>query len=104
MSLSAKTPTLEQILRREVPAHIAMIMDGNGRWAKRRGLPRLIGLQAGRRSVREVVEGCVELKVKVLTRYTFSLENWERTPHDEMGVLRIREEVLLQERDELRWS
>ncbi|TMQ64035.1 MAG: isoprenyl transferase [Candidatus Eisenbacteria bacterium] len=102
MSLSAKTPTLEQILRREVPAHIAIIMDGNGRWAKRRGLPRLMGHQAGRRSVREVVEGCVELKVKVLTLYTFSLENWERTPREVSGLMRILEQVLLQEREELK--
>ena len=102
MSLSAKTPTLEQILRREVPAHIAIIMDGNGRWAKRRGLPRLMGHQAGRRSVREAVEGCVELGVKVLTLYTFSLENWERTPREVRGLMRILEQVLLQEREELK--
>jgi undecaprenyl diphosphate synthase len=102
MSLSAKTPTLEQILRREVPAHIAIIMDGNGRWAKRRGLPRLMGHQAGRRSVREAVEGCVALKIKVLTLYTFSLENWERAPREVSGLMRILEQVLLQERDELK--
>ena len=94
MSLSAKPPTLEQILRREVPAHIAIIMDGNGRWAKRRGLPRLMGHQAGRRSVREVVEGCVELKVKVLTLYTFSLENWDRGAREVSGLMRILEQVL----------
>ena len=102
MSLSAKTPTLEQILRREVPAHIAIIMDGNGRWAKRRGLPRLMGHQAGRRAVREAVEGCVELKVKVLTLYTFSLENWERTPREVSGLMRILEQVLREERAELK--
>ena len=100
-STPAKTPTLDQVLRRPVPEHIAIIMDGNGRWAKRRGLPRLMGHRAGRRSVREVVEGCVELGVKVLTLYTFSLENWERTQREVRGLMRILEQVLREERDEL---
>jgi undecaprenyl diphosphate synthase len=102
MSLSAKSPTLDQIQRRPVPAHIAIIMDGNGRWAKRRGLPRLMGHRAGRKAVREVVEGCVELGVKVLTLYTFSLENWERTPREVSGLMRILERVLIDERKELK--
>lgn len=102
MSLSAKSPTLDQIRRRPVPAHIAIIMDGNGRWAKRRGLPRLMGHRAGRKAVREVVEGCVELGVKVLTLYTFSLENWERTPREVRGLMRILERVLIDEREELK--
>src|SRR6187401_1770946 len=101
-STSAKTPTLEQVLRRPVPEHIAIIMDGNGRWAKRRGMPRLMGHRAGRRSVREVVEGCVELGVKVLTLYTFSLENWERTKGEVKGLMRILEQVLIEEREELK--
>jgi undecaprenyl diphosphate synthase len=100
-STPAKTPTLEQVLRRPVPEHIAIIMDGNGRWAKRRGLPRLMGHRAGRSSVREVVEGCVELGVKVLTLYTFSLENWERTEREVRGLWRILEQVLREEREEL---
>ena len=102
MSISAKSPTLDQIQRRPVPAHIAIIMDGNGRWAKRRGLPRLMGHQAGRRAVREAVEGCVDLGVKVLTLYTFSLENWERTPREVKGLMRILEQVLRDERDDLK--
>ena len=95
-------PTLEQVLRRPVPAHIAVIMDGNGRWAQRRGLPRLMGHRAGRRAVREVVEGCVELGVKVLTLYTFSLENWERGPREVRGLMRILEQVLREEREDLK--
>ncbi|HSN69307.1 MAG TPA: polyprenyl diphosphate synthase, partial [Thermoanaerobaculia bacterium] len=102
MSATAKFPTLEQILRRPVPAHIAIIMDGNGRWAQRRGLPRLMGHRAGRRAVREVVEGCVELGVKVLTLYTFSLENWERGPREVRGLMRILDEVLREERETLK--
>jgi undecaprenyl diphosphate synthase len=98
----AKTPTLEQVLRNPVPEHIAIIMDGNGRWAERRGMPRLMGHQAGRRSVREVVEGSVELGVRVLTLYTFSLENWERTAGEVRGLMRILEQVLLEEREELK--
>src|SRR5262245_59860635 len=98
----AKTPTLEQVLRRPVPEHIAIIMDGNGRWAERRGLPRLMGHRAGRRSVREVVEGCVALGVRVLTLYTFSLENWERKAGEVRGLMRILEQVLREEREDLK--
>ncbi|HEV8129157.1 MAG TPA: isoprenyl transferase [Candidatus Eisenbacteria bacterium] len=98
----AKTPTLEQVLRNPGPEHFAIIMDGNGRWAERRGMPRLMGHQAGRRSVREVVEGSVELGVRVLTLYTFSLENWERTAGEVRGLMRILEQVLLEEREELK--
>jgi len=102
MKPSSNALTLEQVLRRPVPGHIAIIMDGNGRWAKRRGLPRLMGHRAGRRSVREAVEGCVELGVKVLTLYTFSLENWERTKGEVKGLMRILEQVLIEERDDLK--
>jgi undecaprenyl diphosphate synthase len=98
----AKTPTLEQVLRNPVPEHIAIIMDGNGRWAERRGMPRLMGHRAGRRSVRDVVEGSVQLGVRVLTLYTFSLENWERTAGEVRGLMRILEQVLLEEREELK--
>jgi len=102
MNPSKAAPTLEQVLKRPTPAHIAIIMDGNGRWAERRGLPRLMGHRAGRRAVREVVEGSVELGIKVLTLYTFSLENWERTPREVRGLMQILEQVLLQEREELK--
>ncbi|HXF58992.1 MAG TPA: polyprenyl diphosphate synthase, partial [Candidatus Saccharimonadales bacterium] len=102
-SASAKAaPTLEQVLKRPCPQHIAIIMDGNGRWAERRGLPRLMGHRAGRRSVREVVEGAVELGIQVLTLYTFSLENWDRGAREVSGLMRILEQVLKDERDELK--
>ena len=85
-----------------VPRHVAIIMDGNGRWARRRGLPRINGHKAGRRAVREAVEGCVELKVEVLTLYTFSVENWSR-PRAEVGALmHFLEQTLKDERQELR--
>jgi undecaprenyl diphosphate synthase len=101
MSPTRTVPTLEQVLRRPVPAHIAIIMDGNGRWAQRRGLPRLMGHQAGRKAVREAVEGCVALGVRVLTLYTFSLENWERSAREVSGLWRILDRVLREERETL---
>ncbi|MGL5018651.1 MAG: isoprenyl transferase [Luteolibacter sp.] len=70
----------------EIPRHVAIIMDGNGRWAKERGLPRLEGHRAGAESVREVMEACIELGVEYLTLYAFSSENWSR-PATEVSAL-----------------
>lgn len=69
-----------------IPRHIAIIMDGNGRWAQQRGLPRVAGHREGVNSVREIVEACGELGVEYLTLYTFSKENWKR-PKDEVTAL-----------------
>lgn len=69
-----------------VPSHIAIIMDGNGRWARARGLPRAAGHQSGAEAVREVVQGCREMGVNYLTLYAFSSENWKR-PAAEVGDL-----------------
>ena len=83
------------------PRHIAIIMDGNGRWAKARGLPRFAGHQRGADSVREVVQSCRELGVSYLTLYAFSSENWKRPASevdDLMGLLRV---YLRREMDEL---
>ena len=66
----------------EVPRHVAIIMDGNGRWAAERSLPRPIGHQAGMKSVREVVEAAIEVGVEVLTLFAFSQENWQRPPEE----------------------
>jgi len=81
----------EESLRRRVdagrlPRHIAIIMDGNGRWASRRGLPRTFGHRAGVESLRQVVELCAELGIQVLTVFAFSTENWKR-PQEEVNVL-----------------
>lgn len=70
----------------EIPKHIAIIMDGNGRWAKKRGLPRAAGHKRGVDTVRNIVETCTQLGVKYLTLYTFSTENWKR-PQEEVSVL-----------------
>lgn len=76
-------------------------MDGNGRWAKRRGLPRLAGHRAGMRSVKQIVNSCGEIGVKYLTLYAFSVENWLRPKTEVTGLMRILREYLLKEIDEL---
>ena len=84
-----------------VPSHIAIIMDGNGRWAKRNGLPRIAGHNEGVNSVRDIVEACAQIGVKYLTLYTFSTENWKR-PQDEVSMLmRLIVKALRDERDRL---
>ena len=85
--MPTRIPTLEELKARgNLPRHVAIIMDGNGRWAKARGVPRLLGHRAGRESVREAVRGCAALGVEVLTLYTFSTENWNR-PAREVAAL-----------------
>ncbi|RMD78956.1 MAG: di-trans,poly-cis-decaprenylcistransferase [Gammaproteobacteria bacterium] len=74
------------MLRRALPRHIAIIMDGNGRWARRRHLPRIAGHRQGLEAVRRVVRGCAERGVEVLTLFAFSSENWRRPPQ-EVGLL-----------------
>jgi len=77
-----------------IPGHIGIIMDGNGRWAQQRGLPRLAGHRAGAENVRRVLEACVEFGVKMITLYAFSTENWTR-PRDEVdGLMRLLSQVI----------
>jgi undecaprenyl diphosphate synthase len=83
--------------RGPIPRHIAIIMDGNGRWAARRGVPRLWGHRAGRESVREVVRGAVALGVEALTLYTFSTENWDRPKTEVTGLMGFLKRVLREE-------
>jgi undecaprenyl diphosphate synthase len=85
-----------------LPNHIAVIMDGNGRWAKKRNLPRLAGHKAGRESVRTVVRTCAKLGISVLSLYTFSLENWRRPKREVNGLMRFLKEVLHSEYLELK--
>lgn len=72
-----------------VPYHIGIIMDGNGRWAQARGLPRLAGHQAGVDNIRRILEHCVRRGIKVLTIYAFSTENWHRPPDEVSGLMRL---------------
>lgn len=84
-------------MRSQVPRHVAIIMDGNGRWAQARGLPRLAGHRAGTENLRRVVEGCVEYGVQVLTIYAFSTENWRRPRAEVRGLMGILEEAIERE-------
>ena len=70
--------SFEKIDKNNIPHHIAVIMDGNGRWAKKRGMSREYGHRAGRKSVKKIIESCIELGIKNLTLYAFSSENWNR--------------------------
>ena len=103
MGTSDEPMDVLQAIRRggRVPQHIAIIMDGNGRWAGARGLPRFRGHTAGMRSVREVVEGAIQAGVSYLTLFAFSQENWNR-PAPEIGALmRLLDRYVAKERDEL---
>ena len=73
----------------QVAEHVAIIMDGNGRWAQRRGRPRLVGHHAGAKRVREIVQACPEVRVKYLTVFAFSTENWKRTQVEVSGLMRL---------------
>ncbi len=76
----------EQVLKAPLPQHIAIILDGNGRWAKKRGLPRTAGHQEGAMNVREITKLCANIGIKALTVYAFSTENWKR-PEEEVKFL-----------------
>ncbi|MFH1259526.1 MAG: isoprenyl transferase [Elusimicrobiota bacterium] len=86
----------------KLPRHIAVIMDGNGRWAKQRHLPRVMGHHAGMKPVREIVEGCVDLGIEVLTLYAFSTENWSRPSTEVSALMRLLRDYLRKEIRELK--
>ena len=94
---------LEEKLKKSgpLPRHVAVIMDGNGRWAKKRKLPRVAGHRAGIKGVREVVKGCGALGVEYLTLYTFSTENWSRPKTEISALMAFLRGTLKRERDEL---
>ena len=84
-----------------VPRHVAVIMDGNGRWAKDRGLPRTKGHEAGEHSLFDVVEGAIEIGVKAISAYAFSTENWSRTPEEVAFLMGFNRDVIRRRRDEM---
>jgi len=84
-----------------VPRHVAIIMDGNGRWARERRMPRPFGHRSGMRSVREVVGGAVEVGLEVLSLFAFSQENWQRPPTEITALMTLLEEYIAREADEL---
>jgi undecaprenyl diphosphate synthase len=91
----------DQGLPDAIPQHVAIIMDGNGRWARRRGLPRLAGHRAGTENLRRIIRSCVEFNVRILTIYAFSTENWDRPPEEVSGLMAIIEDVIDRELAEL---
>ena len=84
--------TLENIQKK--PTHLAIIMDGNGRWALEKGLPRISGHRAGTENLREVIEACAEFGIQYLTIYAFSTENWKRPPEEIQGLMKIFKSML----------
>lgn len=95
---SAQSPSE---LPARIPEHVAMIMDGNGRWAAARGLPRLAGHRAGTENLRKIIRACVEFGVHYLTIYAFSTENWGRPSDEVEGLMHIMADVIDNELDEL---
>ncbi len=98
---SADRKIQEELKKKEIPTHIAIIMDGNGRWAKKRGLPRVAGHREGVKSVRDVVEACAQLGVKYLTLFAFSTENWRRPKQEVDTLMKLLIKTLRTETDKL---
>lgn len=96
------TNLITKIDKSRVPAHVAVIMDGNGRWAKNRRLPRLWGHRQGAKSVREIVQAAGEIGVRVLTLYAFSTENWSRPRPEIAGLMRLLKNTLSSEEADLK--
>lgn len=88
-------------LPERIPYHLAVIMDGNGRWAKARGLPRLAGHRAGVENLRRVIRACTEFGIRILTIYAFSTENWGRPEAEVRGLMNILESVIDRELNQL---
>jgi undecaprenyl diphosphate synthase len=94
----AKPPKLPADL---VPKHVAIVMDGNGRWANARGLPRTVGHEQGESSLFDVVEGAIEIGVRWLSAYAFSTENWKRSPEEVRFLMGFNRDVIRRRRDEM---
>lgn len=85
----------------KVPSHVAIIMDGNGRWAEERGFKRVIGHKVGSESVREIIKACIEINIEHLTLYSFSMENWQRPKEEIAYLMQLLEFLLKTEIEEL---
>ena len=94
----AKPPAIE---KSQIPKHVAVVMDGNGRWAKNRGLVRTEGHRAGEAPLFDMVEGAIEIGVKELSAYAFSTENWKRSPEEVKFLMGFNKEVLRRRRDQM---
>ncbi len=85
----------------QVPGHVAIVMDGNGRWAKSRGLPRTAGHEMGEAALFDVVEGAIEIGVKAVSAYAFSTENWKRSPDEVRFLMGFNRDVIRRRRDQM---
>ena len=92
---------LPKLKKEEIPNHVAVVMDGNGRWAKKRGLPRTAGHEAGEAALFDVVQGAIQIGVKELSAYAFSTENWKRSPEEVKFLMGFNIDVLRRRRDEM---
>lgn len=99
--VTKETPVSSENQFENLPKHIAIIMDGNGRWAKARGLPRTEGHRQGTENLRQIIRACVEFGVEILTIYAFSTENWRRPPMEVRLLMSILQTVLKRELKEL---
>ena len=93
--------TAPDVPRDQVPQHVAVVMDGNGRWAKERGLPRTAGHERGEHALFDVVNGAIEIGVKAISAYAFSTENWSRSPDEVRFLMGFNRDVIRRRRDEM---
>jgi undecaprenyl diphosphate synthase len=93
--------TPPKLAPKQIPNHVALVMDGNGRWAKQRGLPRTAGHEAGEASLLDMVHGAIEIGIKELSAYAFSTENWRRSPEEIKFLMEFNRQVLRKRRDEM---
>lgn len=89
-----------EVGKKKIPTHVAIIMDGNGRWAKKRGLPRMLGHRAGVEAIDRVVEEALNSGIKILTLYAFSVENWNRPKKEVTGLMKLLKEYLVKKKKE----
>jgi undecaprenyl diphosphate synthase len=102
MAVSATDRLLKRILKRgNLPRHVAIIMDGNGRWAKKRGLPRTAGHKEGVKAVKRIVEAAIEARIEALTLYAFSVENWRRPRLEVAAIMHLLYETTKREMREM---
>ncbi|MCX6435171.1 MAG: isoprenyl transferase [Actinobacteria bacterium] len=93
--------TPPKLAKELIPKHVAIVMDGNGRWAKERGLPRTAGHEAGEAALFDVIEGAIEIGVKEISAYAFSTENWRRSPEEVKFLMGFNRDVIRRRRDEM---
>ncbi|CAB4343268.1 unannotated protein [freshwater metagenome] len=96
-----KSMKMPKIAAEKIPAHVAIVMDGNGRWAKERGLPRTAGHEAGEAALFDVIEGAIQIGVKEISAYAFSTENWRRSPDEVKFLMGFNRDVIRRRRDEM---